>query len=302
MVLADSLGGSILAKKGNSKSLEGRIIKGVGGIFKVSTDSKTLKCSARGLLKRGEDKLYVGDYVILKEEKGVWYIDDVKPRKNLLIRPYVSNVDYLLIVIAPLPEPDYVLLDKLLIYCIECDVTPIIVINKCDIESDIALYVNKVYGDQARIYSVSANSGEGLEALMGDVKGTVCLAGQSAVGKTSLLNKLLDLSMETGELSKIQRGRNTTRHIEIFKYRDMEIVDTCGFSMYELTDFNEYDLYAYYPDFACLGRCKFSTCTHINEPDCRVKEAVDKGSIDKGRYERYLAIYKEIEELRRRLI
>ncbi len=291
-----------MAKKGNSKILEGRIIKGVGGIFKIATDNKTLKCSARGLLKRGDDKLYVGDYVILKEEKGVWYIDDVKPRKNLLIRPYVSNVDYLLIVIAPLPEPDYVLLDKLLIYCIECDVTPIIVINKSDIESDLLSYVTKVYCDQAKIYSVSANSGMGLDSLMTEVKGTVCFAGQSAVGKTSLINKLLDLTMETGELSKIQRGRNTTRHIEIFKYKDMEIVDTCGFSMYELTDFNEYDLYAYYPDFSSLGSCRFSTCTHVNEPDCRVKECVQKGLLDKGRYERYLTIYKEIEELRRRLI
>lgn len=291
-----------MGKKLNSKSIEGRVVKGVGGIFKVATATKTLKCSARGLLKRGDEKLYVGDYVILKEEKGVWYIDEVKPRKNLLIRPYVSNVDYLMIVIAPLPEPDYVLLDKLLIYCIECDVTPIIVINKCDISNDIFPYVSNVYSSLAKIYSVSASSGEGLDELMSDVKGTVCFAGQSAVGKTSLLNKLLDLELETGELSKIQRGRNTTRHIEIFKYKDLEIVDTCGFSMYELSDFNEYDLYAYYPDFSSLGRCKFSTCTHTKEPDCVVKQAVEKGILDKGRYERYVAIYKEIEELRRRLV
>lgn len=289
-------------KKGSLKSIEGRIVKGVGGVFKVSIGSKILKCTARGVLKRGADKLYVGDYVVLKEEKGIWYIDEVKERKNLLIRPYVSNVDYLMIVLAPLPEPDYVLLDKLLIYCIECDVTPIIVINKSDLENDIYPYVSKVYSEQAKIYSVSANSGDGLEELMLNVKGTVCFAGQSAVGKTSLLNKLLDLSMETGELSRIQRGRNTTRHIEIFKYKDLEIVDTCGFSMYELTDFNEYDLYAYYPDFSSVGRCKFSTCTHINEPDCRVKECVRNGFLDKGRYERYIAIYKEIEELRRRLV
>ena len=127
----------------------------------------------------------------------------------------------------------------------------------------------------------------------------VCFAGQSAVGKSSLLNRLCEAGQEVGGLSKIDRGRNTTRHIEIFNlFDDVYAVDTCGFSLFDLQDIDERDLALYYPDFLELGRCKYNMCAHKDEPECKVKEAVAKGLLDEGRYKRYLAIYEEIKENR----
>ena len=283
------------------KVLNGKVIKGVAGVFSVATEKGVFRCSARGILKRGEDKLYVGDEVVLKQERGTWYVYDVKPRKNLFTRPYVSNVDKLLILVASAPAPDYVLVDKLLIFCEENKVDAEIVVNKCDISTAEYEYCEKTYGKYYKVHAVSAEKGEGVKELFDDLTGGVCFAGQSAVGKTSLLNALCGLSLEVGGLSKIQRGRNTTRHVEIYKVReDLFVYDTCGFSLLSLEGFDEIELALYYPDFTDRNKCRFSTCTHTKEPDCAVKESVEKGEIDKGRYERYLSIYEEVQTLRKK--
>jgi len=282
------------------KKLDGTIIKGVAGVFSVSTTKGVLRCQARGLLKRGDQKLYVGDEVVLKQEKGVWYVFDVKERKNLFTRPYVSNVDKLLLVVSSIPEPDYILLDKLLVFCEENDVEAEIVVNKCDIDTKEYDYCQKVYGKYYTVSQVSAESGLGVKELSDRLTGNVCFAGQSAVGKTSLLNALCGLNLQVGGLSKIQRGRNTTRHVEIYKVRDdLNIYDTCGFSLLSLEGFDENHLALYYPDFYLRSKCKFSTCTHTKEPECAIKEMVAKGELDKDRYQRYLSIFQEMQELRK---
>ena len=176
----------------------------------------------------------------------------------------------------------------------------VLVCNKSDLGGDQYDYALRVYGDMADVYCISAETGDGVAQLAEALHGVVCLAGQSAVGKSSLMNALADLDQQTGGLSKIQRGRNTTRHIELFRVRDdLCIMDTCGFSLLEAEDVKDSELALYYPDFVRLGRCKFHSCTHVAEPECVVKAAVDKGELDSGRYQRYLSIYNELVERRK---
>lgn len=283
-----------------AKTLDGVIVKSVGGIFRVKAKGKTYRCFSRGILKRGEDKLYVGDNVLLKEDKGTFYIADVYPRRNLLIRPYVANVDAIAIVVAPVPKCDWVMVDKLLLSGEVHGIPVMLICNKCDLDDDNYAYAKRVYGELAKIYRVSAETGEGVDDLERELNGVVCLAGQSAVGKSSLLNRLADMRQETGGLSKIDRGRNTTRHIELFEVNDhLSVMDTCGFSLLEPEDVEDRELSLYYPDMVALGRCKYTLCTHTTEPDCVVKQAVEQGRLDQGRYERYVEIAKELTERRK---
>ena len=279
--------------------LQGVITKSVGGVFRVQAGDKVLRCQARGILKR-DDKLYVGDHVCLQQEKGVWYIASVLARRNLLIRPYVANVDCLAIVVAPLPQCDWGMVDKLLLAGEVHGIPVAIVCNKADLGLENYRYATAVYGAMAKVYSVSTATGEGVAALFDSLGGVVCLAGQSAVGKSSLLNAFADLGQQTGELSRIQRGRNTTRHIELFSLReDLQVMDTCGFSLLEPEDVKDAELALYYPDFVRLGRCRYNMCTHTAEPDCVVKQAVQQGELDSGRYQRYVALYNELVERRK---
>ena len=272
------------------KNLEGRVIKGVGGKFKVETKNGVLTCFARGLLKRDENSILVGDFVkVVKDHEYV--ITEVMQRKNSLIRPPISNVDMLVIVVAGEPEADYVLLDKLLLTAYYNDIQPVIAINKSEISSSVFDYVNATYSEFCNIFSVSALNGDGLENLTANLKGTVCFAGQSAVGKTSLLNAICSLSEETGGLSKINRGRNTTRHVQIYKVNEcFDIVDTCGFSKLDAGMPPKNEIPLYYPDFVKLGSCKFRSCMHHKEPECVVIDAVKNKTLDNDRYERYLSI------------
>ena len=276
------------------KTLDGRVIKAVASKFFVDTEDGVKVCFARKRLKN-DGIIFVGDFVTLAKEHGDFVIEEVKPRKNQLIRPYVSNIDVCVIVISPEPEPDFVLVDKIIVNCLEQNITPILVKNKDDINT----IVTKEYDSVLKQFVCSATTGDGVSEFVDYVKGkTVCFAGQSAVGKSSLINNILDCDLlEVGELAKkIKRGKNTTRKTEIFNLNGTYFVDTCGFSMLDTVDVEPKDLRLYYDDFeAFRNDCKFSTCTHTDEPNCAVKEHVGK-EIGEGRYQRYLAIYKELVE------
>lgn len=242
----------------------------------------------------------MGDYVDIND--GV--IEKVHDRFNCLIRPYVANIDALLITVAPRPKPDWILVEKLLLNCHEQKITPIIVLNKCDlveeqeIEDMLAPYVWEI-----KTFIVSAKTGFGIDLLKDYVANkTVCFSGQSAVGKSSLINALGRMNLETGELSKkIQRGKNTTRHVEIYDLAQGRAVDTCGFSVMESIDIKPWELTYYYDEFVAVqNKCKFDNCTHTTEPMCEVKRLVGKGEINKNRYERYVALYNELEERRKK--
>lgn len=281
-----------------SKRAEGRVIKGVGGRFKVLCGDKVYTCVARGKLQLG-DRIIVGDMVSLAEIRGEYVIDKIMPRRNELVRPPVANIDMLVIVVAPLPATDWTLVDKLLIFAAEYRITPVLCYNKIDLTKAELDYAQSVYGNLTEIVAVSALTGEGFDELKGKLSGVACFAGQSAVGKSSLLN-LFGEKQEIGDMSRIERGKNTTRHVQIFSVEEgLMIVDTCGFSLLDLEGIKPEEIMLYYPDFLALPKCRYNMCTHIAEPDCRVKAAVEAGIIDNGRYERYVAIYNEVLERRK---
>lgn len=279
------------------KKFEGRVIKAVASKFFVQTADGVKPCFARKKLK-SDGLIFVGDYVTISKDRDAFVIEEVKERKNQLIRPYVSNIDVCFIVIAPEPEPDFILVDKVIVNCLEENIEPVLVKNKCDVSTIDTTEYEKVLD----IVECSASTGINVDKLLDYARGkTACFAGQSAVGKSSLLNALLDSDMlETGSLTrKIKRGKNTTRKTEIFAVdEDTYFVDTCGFSMLETVDIPPENLRLYFDDLEEYRKeCRFNMCTHIDEPDCAVKAHVGK-EIGEGRYMRYKAIYLELAQRR----
>lgn len=280
------------------KTYQGRVIKAVASKFFVMTQDGVKTCFARKKLKL-DGNIYVGDYVVIAKDRDSFVIEEVKERKNTLIRPYVCNVDVCFIVIAPLPEPDFLLVDKVIINCLEQGIRPILVKNK----SDLGSVDTHEYDGVLEIVECSAESGENADQLIAVARGkTACFAGQSAVGKSSLLNDILDSdALEVGGLTrKIQRGKNTTRKTEIFAVdgEGTYFIDTCGFSMLDAIDLEPENLRLYFDDMEEFRKqCRFNTCTHIDEPDCEVKKHIGK-EIGEGRYQRYKTIYQELVERR----
>lgn len=280
--------------------IKGRVIKAVASRYKVLTETGKIKtCFVRGRLKLDID-IFVGDMVEIQDGKETAVITKVFPRKNSLIRPYVSNVDKLIIIVAPMPEPDFILVDKLIVNCLKEHITPVLCLNKAELltEEERKNFF-KDYAVEFTCIAVSAfDDGIGIDQLISEIDGLVCFAGQSAVGKSTLLNKIFGKEvMETGELSeRIARGKNTTRYIELFQIKNGFIADTCGFSMLELEE-KSGELRLYYDAFLTHSEgCRYRSCTHTTEPICGVKEAVSQGKISETRYKRYLAIFNELKE------
>lgn len=291
-----------------NNDLSGKIIKGVGGFYTVLTDGgKRYTCKARGLFRKLGVTPIPGDNVIFTvDKKGEGYLREVLPRTNELIRPAVANADLLLIVVsATEPLPDLELADKLILYCFKQNVRPALIINKCDSgANETSRGIAKQYsGAGIDVLTVSAQTGLGINELSELLKGrTVCLAGQSAVGKSSLINTLLGLELQTGELSvKTERGKHTTRHAELIQTPSGGfIADTPGFSMLESVAIEPEEIPLMYPEFIKYrGACRFMGCMHLKEPDCAVKNAVENCTIDRDRYSRYVKIANEAIEARR---
>lgn len=276
----------------------------VGQVYKVHTDSYSVKCNekfyklkARGLLKIKSDGISVGDYVEFNDQS----IKSVLSRKNKFIRPNVSNIDLIVAVVSPEPKPDFYLIDKLYVNAVKEGVPFLIVINKSDIDETLYNEVKEEYKDlDVKILSICAKNGLGIDELKSLLKSKLTvLAGQSAVGKTSLVNKMFDLSLKVGDLSdKILRGKHTTTRSEIFEKDGIKIIDSPGFAVLDaLVSANELaEFYPRYFEFSSM--CKFRGCKHISEPECKVKEMVEKGVLSRKRYERYVEIYKDIANRR----
>lgn len=279
----------------------GKVIKILAGKYWVLENNSTFLCAARGIMRRKEG-IFVGDKVKFIKSPKISLITEVLERKNLLLRPPVANIDLVIIVIAKEPSPDLVLVDKILVNSYSQNILPVLCYNKVDMVSaeEANLIVNQ-YSSFMPTFTVSTLTGEGIGELAKHINGkTVCFAGQSAVGKTSILNSIVGLDLLTGEISKkIKKGKNTTRHIEIYPAFNGEIVDTCGFSLLENIRINQNELAYYYPDFLeYSSNCRYNGCTHITEPDCKVKEMVQNNQISKERYQRYIKIFNEIKEYR----
>jgi ribosome biogenesis GTPase len=286
---------------------EGIIIKGIGGFYYIESNDDIFCCKAKGLFRKKNIKPLPGDVVsfdIVDKEKKEGFITVIQNRRNELLRPEVANINQVILMISiKAPGPDLYLLDKLLITASAKDIVPIICINKIDLdEENIEGEIIKDYKPSGfKLYNISALNDLGTEKIKSKLKNKITvLAGQSGVGKSTLLNKIMKENvMETGDISrKTDRGKHTTRHAELIKLKSGGyIIDTPGFSNFELDGNDSFLIKDYYPEFYDYQEdCRFSTCVHINEPDCAVKKAVELKKIGQGRYKRYKYIYKEVNE------
>ena len=285
--------------------MEGSILRGIGSFYTVLCDEDGQEYTLRAQKKLRHQKLtpMVGDRVRFTpgqgEENG--WLEEILPRKSLMLRPSVANVDMLMLVVASVPQPDLLLVDKLILRANAGNMQPAICVNKIDLGDDLARQIEREYaGTQLRVFAVSAQTGEGVEALREAMRGKVtCLAGQSAVGKSSLLNRLFGLELETGGLSrKTERGRHTTRRSEMMALDGMFVLDTPGFSLLELAETMEPEAFAQlYPEYNALaGECRFQPCQHDREPGCAVHAAVDRGELSPERWARYRELLGEVRE------
>ncbi len=297
--------------------MRGFIIKGIGGFYYVRTKDAVIECKGRGALKSEGKKLAVGDIVEIAEtelskeaeKRGILHegvIEKIYPRKNEFIRPPIVNADCFIVAFAARsPEPELSLIDKFIITAEMRDVECIILINKSELVDEARLEeLASVYSGEYKVLKVSGVTGEGLNELRAAIAGKrVCFAGPSGVGKSTIINKLIPhANMETGSLSKkTDRGRHTTRHVEIFEVEGGGFVyDTPGFTSFDIIEAREDNLKDFYPEFnRYKGQCYFDNCRHLKEPECAVRGAAETGDINRVRYRTYTDILEEIKKKRK---
>ncbi len=288
----------------------GQVIKTYNGFYYVleagkelTVNAQLLSCRLRGRLKREKGAVVTGDmveYELLGDGTGV--IEKCLPRKSMLHRPPVANIDQVIITFA-VKEPDInsLLLNRFLVLAEWSDIPEIIIcLNKLDLQGDVDEAFMKPYVEAGyRVIFASAHDGQGIDTIREMLKGKVTVfAGPSGVGKSSLLNAIDEnLGLTTGVISeKIKRGKHTTRVASFLPVSTGGIVvDTPGFSAAELEHLDKALLAEYFPEFRPLiEKCYYNTCTHSHEPDCGIKNALSEGLISQERYEAYLSILQTI--------
>ena len=284
--------------------MTGSIMRGIGSFYTVLCDEDGQEYTLRAQKKLRHQKLtpMVGDRVRFSPGEGEdnGWLEEILPRKSMMERPSVANADMLMLVVASVPQPDMMLIEKLILRAARGNMTPALCVNKIDLGEELAQKIREEYeGTQLRVFCASALTGEGVPALREAMRGKVtCLAGQSAVGKSSLLNAIFGLELETGGLSrKTDRGRHTTRRAEMMAVDGMMVLDTPGFSLLELPQMEPQDFAQLYPEYNELaGECRFQTCLHDREPGCAVHAAVDAGRLSAVRWARYRELLAEVKE------
>lgn len=283
---------------------EGIIVKGIGGFYYVDTGEKIIECRARGKFRKTDITPIVGDRVEVNEEKsGEGSVTRIFERKNFLVRPPVANIDAIVVVCAAAnPAPDFALMDKMLVIAENCGIEGIVCINKTDLisqeQTEEISHVYRLAG--YKVVIACAAEGRGDEELAAIVKGrTVAFAGLSGVGKSSLLSLITGRDLAVGGVSKIQRGKHTTRHVELISACGGYVFDTPGFSKLEINGVKPQELRLLFPEMEKLeGQCRFRGCAHIAEPDCAVLEAVKNGEIAQSRHKSYTEMYEILKNIK----
>ena len=270
--------------------MEGKITRIISNLYTVTTDTLTYDCRARGKFRNDKLTPLVGDIVEFDEE--IKYILNIKTRKNYLDRPMIANIDSALI-ITSVKKPDLSLnlLDKQLTLCIGNKIEPIIVFTKLDLLNKKEFkYINSIIKYYSKI-GIKVTTNRNLFKLKKYIKNkTLVLTGQTGAGKSSLLNKLdKKLNLATNEISEaLGRGKHTTRHVELFKYKSSLIADTPGFSSLDINSLDKETIKNTFIEFNKIT-CPYKDCNHTNEKECLVKDAVNKNVIMKSRYENYIS-------------
>lgn len=283
-----------------------QVIKMYNGFYylQVAGQEELLSCRLRGRIKRNKGAVVTGDYVEYQMlEDGTGVIESCLPRRTLLKRPAVANIDQVLITFAARqPDLNQLLLNRFLVLAEWSGIPEIVIcINKCDLLEEKADFLQDYVQAGYKLLMVSAQECQGIQELKNLLTGRVTVfAGPSGVGKSSLLNAVdSNLELATGKISdKIKRGKHTTRAACLLPLPEGgTVVDTPGFSAAELENIDKAQLAHYFPEFRpYIEKCYYNTCTHSHEPDCAVKEAVEAGAICQARYEAYLNILQTINE------
>ncbi|MDO4589391.1 MAG: ribosome small subunit-dependent GTPase A [Fusobacterium sp.] len=288
--------------------IRGVVINKIQGFYYVKSEEQVYECKLRGILKRKDDKqnCVVGDIVEISEDNA---IIKVEKRKNLVERPLVANIDYLVIQFAGKdPAIDYERLNILILRSFYYKITPIVVINKIDLLTNEEIedvkknlkFLNKL---NIKYFLVSEKANIGIDDLKAYIKDKItAFGGPSGVGKSSIINLLQSAKkLETGETSKkLKRGKHTTKDTNLLPLKDGGyIIDTPGFSSIELPEIkNVQELIELFPEFKVEESCKFNNCLHLNEPNCAIKNLVEQGVISQTRYEFYKRIYEKLKNER----
>ena len=275
--------------------IKGEIKEGRGGFYTVREETgQEHILRAKKKFRRDGISPLPGDRVMFSpgsaEEHG--WLEEILPRASLCLRPPVANITLMVIVIAPEPVPDYLLVDKLLVYADMQGIRPLIAVNKSDIGMETYEKARDIYKSSgAPVIALSASSGQGLDELCSRMRGELTgFAGQSGVGKSALLSRVTGTELISGAISdRIKRGKQTTRHTTLLYHDGMRVMDTPGFSLLELPRGMEPEqLSGYYPDFRPYeADCRFNPCLHLTEPGCAVKKACEAGDINASRLLRY---------------
>ena len=275
--------------------IKGEIKEGRGGFYTVRDETgQEHILRAKKKFRRDGISPLPGDRVMFSpgsgEEHG--WLEEILPRASLCLRPPVANITLMVIVVAPEPVPDYLLVDKLLVYADMQGIRPLIAVNKSDIGMETYEKARDIYKSSgAPVIALSASSGQGLDELCSRMRGELTgFAGQSGVGKSALLSMMTGTELISGAISdRIKRGKQTTRHTTLLYHDGMRVMDTPGFSLLELPRGMEPEqLSGYYPDFRPYeADCRFNPCLHLTEPGCAVKKACEAGDINASRLLRY---------------